>query len=475
MVFTDNYFQPLQFIGDASGLTMDKVNTLSCVIAAYPLGLLFRQLPLNANLRHFVAGAIGLAFCFLCFREECLHLVVQMVMTYLIMQYGGANQHRYAFVYCMLHLSCNNLFHRVFHWGEWALNVNGPLMILTQKLTQLAFSVHDGERPDEEMAKKPFLNALKLTKKPNFLEVFGYSFSFFGVMLGPSHQYIDYENAVKGKVNGKDIPSGIMYGLRCMFLAVAWFALQAFAPGQFGSSGDPKHLSIGALTETGAPNPVHDYTMLGKYGHIMLAMIVYRCSFYFAWGLAEGACSFAGLGYDGDADKATGEAKGWGKICNVHPLSCEFAVNMKQVLDNWNCQTQKWLRIVCYERTGSVNQTMLLSAVWHGPYLGYLMTFGTGAIVTEAARKIRRTVRPFFANPEGSALHRVYDVITWVATLSMLNYMTGPFVCLTAQESHDYFNAFYYAPHVLVIAVLVLMPGKPKKPKADKKEEKKAE
>jgi len=26
MVFTDNYFQPLQFIGDASGLTMDKVS-----------------------------------------------------------------------------------------------------------------------------------------------------------------------------------------------------------------------------------------------------------------------------------------------------------------------------------------------------------------------------------------------------------------------------------------------------------------
>lgn len=48
-------------------------------------------------------------------------------------------------------------------------------------------------------------------------------------------------------------------------------------------------------------------------------------------------------------------------------------------------------------------------------------------------------------------------------------------VARCAPHLEQYFNAFYYAPHVLVIAVLVLMPGKPKKPKADKKEEKKAE
>lgn len=37
------------------------------------------------------------------------------------------------------------MHHRIYHWGEFALNVNGPLMILTQKMTQLAFAVKDGE------------------------------------------------------------------------------------------------------------------------------------------------------------------------------------------------------------------------------------------------------------------------------------------------------------------------------------------
>ena len=37
-----------------------------------------------------------------------------------------------------------------------------------------------------------------------------------------------------------------MYGLRCMFLAVAWFALQAFAPGTY-KSGTVKPVWVGFL------------------------------------------------------------------------------------------------------------------------------------------------------------------------------------------------------------------------------------
>ena len=42
----------------------------------------------------------------------------------------------------------------------------------------------------------------------------------------------------------------------------------------------------------------------------------------------------------------------------------EFATSFKMVLDNWNMQTQNWLKYVCYDRTGSVYGTMILSAFW---------------------------------------------------------------------------------------------------------------
>ena len=44
----------------------------------------------------------------------------------------------------------------------------------------------------------------------------------------------------------------------------------------------------------------------------------------------------------------------------------ELALNLKMVLDNWNMQTQAWLKYVCYDRvkTAAVWKTMMLSAVW---------------------------------------------------------------------------------------------------------------
>lgn len=53
--------------------------------------------------------------------------------------------------------------------------------------------------------------------------------------------------------------------------------------------------------------------------------------------------------------------------------------------------TNQWLRMVVYERVPRKYGTALtfgLSALWHGFYAGYYMTFATGAIVLSAARVV---------------------------------------------------------------------------------------
>lgn len=47
---------------------------------------------------------------------------------------------------------------------------------------------------------------------------------------------------------------------------------------------------------------------------------------------------------------------------------------------------------VCYERCpyNPTAATFLLSAMWHGAYPGYYLTFLTGIVVTLAARAVRR-------------------------------------------------------------------------------------
>lgn len=53
--------------------------------------------------------------------------------------------------------------------------------------------------------------------------------------------------------------------------------------------------------------------------------------------------------------------------------------------------TNSWLRSVVYERVPKKYGTVLtfaLSALWHGFYPGYYLTFGTGALIVMAARNV---------------------------------------------------------------------------------------
>lgn len=53
--------------------------------------------------------------------------------------------------------------------------------------------------------------------------------------------------------------------------------------------------------------------------------------------------------------------------------------------------TNKWLRMVVYERVPKKYGTFLtfgLSAIWHGWYAGYYITFASGALIVTAARTV---------------------------------------------------------------------------------------
>ena len=69
----------------------------------------------------------------------------------------------------------------------------------------------------------------------------------------------------------------------------------------------------------------------------------------------------------------------------------QWAENYREVLENWNIGTQRWLRLVAYERT-TRHRTLAvfaLSALWHGFNPAYYVSFSIGAVITEAARMVR--------------------------------------------------------------------------------------
>lgn len=74
----------------------------------------------------------------------------------------------------------------------------GPLMVLTQKVTSLAFSLHDGlVRKPEDLT--PFQKKQLIRKVPNPLEYYSYVFHFHAVMVGPTVLFADYTDFINGK------------------------------------------------------------------------------------------------------------------------------------------------------------------------------------------------------------------------------------------------------------------------------------
>jgi len=131
---------------------------------------------------------------------------------------------------------------------------------------------------------------------------------------------------------------------------------------------------------------LYETTIFYKFYFLVLTTTLERAKYYHAWILADAVCNASGLGYD----KVN---KTWDLVTNVKPMGVELGCNLKESLDQWNKGTMKWLRHVVYDRCSNTSArtfvTYGVSAIWHGFYPGYYLTFCSGALFTSAARVVR--------------------------------------------------------------------------------------
>lgn len=68
-------------------------------------------------------------------------------------------------VVALTYLSCVHLHRQYYDYGSLSLDITGPLMIITQKVTSLAFSIHDGLTREEKV--KFLVDLIQTNKKKN--------------------------------------------------------------------------------------------------------------------------------------------------------------------------------------------------------------------------------------------------------------------------------------------------------------------
>ncbi|CAL1530166.1 unnamed protein product [Lymnaea stagnalis] len=150
----------------------------------------------------------------------------------------------------------------------------------------------------------------------------------------------------------------------------------------------------------------------------------------------------------------------WTGMSNVFVWKIETATSLKVYLDNWNILTTHWLRHVCYMRAPFLNTllTFILSALWHGLFIGYYVTFVSAAFFVEAGRKIRQNIRPLFQSSR--TLKIVYEVISFLGTQIGLAFLVLSFVILHWEPTIRFHSSFYWCCHIVIGLILIVLPSR---------------
>jgi len=447
---------------DIVNLSSLELNFVATQILALSLAPLFRHVlhPRNTKpaTRHAFALIVGLIMGYFAFGVQAIHLAGLPSLCYVVIRTQDPQiMQRLVMAVALVYLSCIHLHRLMYDTGRYALDITGPLMVMTQKATSLAFNIHDGlSKKQEDLNSNQKYYAIQ--QIPTALEYFSYMFQFQTLMAGPLVFYRDYIEFINGtnllkptnancpNSNGKEVvlePSPFYPVLEKVLVA----ALCAISFKTFITQFPIKRAKDDDFLQKSLPSQVL---------YLSAATLLMRFKYYTAWTLADASCNLSGLGFNGYTSQ--GKAK-WDLVSNVDILGFEFGASMKDCIAHWNKGTNSWLRMVVYERVGEnkVLWTYALSALWHGFYPGYYLTFATGALFTISSRSVRSSLRPLFLSSPSKKFF--YDILTTLTTRVLMTYATFSFVLLEFWPSVRIFWGMYGLPHVL--AFLFIFLGKP--------------
>lgn len=446
----------------STGISIDKVNFLVCQFVAlligFPYRILLSPLRVSPTTRHLAQVLTGVLLACFCFGWQVRHLFAQTTICLAIMRFVKPGlMEKVVFIFAMGYLSVTHIYRMIYDYGGYTLDVTGPLMISTQRLTSLAYNVADGHADPSALSNN--MKQLAVRRPPSLLEFFSYNFCFHSMMCGPFCFYKDYISFIEGtnylpqtslqsNVNSNEddqrlLPNppdptsallskffcalvcGVMY-----FVAVPLYPVTAIVEPEFAR-----------------------HSFWNKMFLLIVATSLHRQVYYFAWTLSELVNINAGLGFNGY--DSNGRPL-WNLIDNTDIYLVETASSLKVLLDNWNKMTTKWLRYIVYERCHSTYAVFVLSAIWHGFYVGYYITFLFGGCFIFIARTVRRKIRPHFQGSANKA--RFYDLLTFLATRVAIAYLIFPFIILDFWKTVEVYIQLYFWFHIAgVLAALGLL------------------
>ncbi|XP_014283243.1 lysophospholipid acyltransferase 6 [Halyomorpha halys] len=449
----------LEGISVSTGIPLDHINFVASQVISLALAPLMQSV-LHPSITKLAARQtfvliVGIFLGYFAFGIQIIHLVGLPLICYLLLRILNPKiVQRWTMVVAIGYLSCIHL-HRLFYSGAaYALDVTGPLMVMTQKITSLAFNIHDGFSKDDLTPNQKYYAIKNI---PTVLDYMSYIFHFQTLMAGPVVFYRDYRDFITGAnflkpgttladadLSQRDSyikPDPFYPALKKIAISVTFGVIFSVLKFPIEHAKDEEFFRSGII-----------YQM----AYLYVATTTARYKYYHAWLLADAINNISGLGFNGFT--SDGKQK-WDLISNVDILGFEFGSSLRDCIQSWNILTNSWLRMVVYERVSKENGVFLtftLSALWHGFHPGYYLTFATGALFTVASRMVRKYVRPHFQT--SSNMRKFYDVLTCLFTRILMTYLTFSFVLLEFWASIRIFWNMYCWLHILALFTIFVLP-----------------
>jgi lysophospholipid acyltransferase len=249
------------------------------------------------------------------------------------------------------------------------------------KFSSLAFSYEDGMKKDEEIINSHH-REYRVYEMPSLLEVLSFIYFYPTSIIGPSLEYKDFNNFMLEtdcySRLGENINYILTQGTLYFFVSFACMAFYAVLA---------QKLPVAKVVE----EDFGQHNLFYVLAYIYFCIPGVRAKYYSGWLLSYSTVIFSGIAYtEKKDDKNEGKIiKSMDKGSYGSIVTCEWAINPKQSMTDWNYTIHLWLKYNVYTRTININKkpfknnwamasflTFISSAVWHGFYLTYYLTFG---------------------------------------------------------------------------------------------------
>ncbi|KAE9421296.1 hypothetical protein Angca_006524, partial [Angiostrongylus cantonensis] len=362
------------------------------------------------------------------------------------------------FVTSFVYLIVLRYLHYIFCVEELASLTNVVQLIMTLRVIGLSFEVSDsfyGHAQHGSITRQKRL----LEAKPNILDILNYFYHFAGLFTGPYYTYqmlLDSQEPVLFK-KWSPVSEIQQRALRLCWSVPLFILFSKLYP-------------LDGLRS----DYVWEMTFVQRIIYAAAVFVVFRARVYSAWAVAEIICITLGLGiYPTDSEprivvgptnlEKYRELKGRSDvtysseaIVNLDISEIEFSDGFRSGIRSWNKSVQSWLALYVYSRTNRlyrVELTMFVSALWHGTYGGYFMSFLIVPMCTSVEDIIFKQVpiNPI-TNQRPTWFRYLYILTFRCRGFDML--ATG-FLLKNFEDTHRFWSSLYYWLLVVTLPIYI--------------------